>query len=539
MTSQYIYAGLAVFVLLLVIRSRRPSRSSLPLPPGPPGVPLIGNVLQTPKETPWVHYYEWSKKYGPVMYLNMAGQPLIIINSLKAAQDLLSRRGAHYSDRPHLVVAGDLVTKGLHILLRHYDARYRLHQRLHSPVVTPGAAINYRPLMELESRQLIHDILTNSDKDGSKGIDWGHWFERAMCSTVYALVYGYRLKTGHEESITTAKYVQAQAVKIMQPGRYLVDAFPSLNHLPGPLAPWKAEAEALWQLEVNLHLENLRRGRESPAWNIATHLSQSAEAVDMAPEELAFNVGTLADAALDTSSMTLNWLVVAWLAEGAAAAGTAKRVLDDVVGRDRMPQFDDQPRLAYIMAVVHELMRWRPTIAGGIPHRYTGAADDDFCGHRIPAGAFVIANHWGIARDESVYGPNVESFVPERWLPDADEEVDVKTNNGVKELYSTVFGYGRRVCVGQHVARQILFMTVARVLWAFDVESAVDGETGEQIVIDPLAVTPGLSIKPRPFNAIFRPRGSWVRSLIEKEGNTHSADIDAILDQIAVERSGK
>lgn len=192
MASQYIYAGLAVFILVLLIRSRRSSSrssSSLPLPPGPPGAPLIGNILQTPKETPWVHYYEWSKKYGPVMYLNMAGQPLIIINSLKAAQDLLSRRGAHYSDRPHLVVAGDLVTKGLHILLRHYDARYRLHQRLHSPVVTPGAAINYRPLMELESRQLIRDILTNSDEGSSKGIDWGHWFERAMCSTVYVGQY--------------------------------------------------------------------------------------------------------------------------------------------------------------------------------------------------------------------------------------------------------------------------------------------------------------------------------------------------------------
>ncbi|KAI4594709.1 hypothetical protein KJ359_007512 [Pestalotiopsis sp. 9143b] len=541
MPGQYIYTGLALLVILLLkhIYSRPSSRGRLPLPPGPPGAPLIGNVLQTPKDAPWIHYYDLSKKYGEVMHLNMAGQPVMILNSLRAAQDLLSRRGAQYSDRPHLVVAGDLVTRGLHILLRHYDARYRLHQRLQAPVVAPGAAAGYRPLMELESRQLLYNILTESDKDGGRGIDYGHWFERAICSNVYALVYGYRLKTGREESIVTAKYVQAQAVEIMQPGRYLVDAFPSLNHLPAPLAPWKAEAEALWRLEVNLHLDNLRRGRESPNWNIAKHLARSPEAVDMTPEELAFNVGTLADAALDTSSMTLNWLVVAWLAEGKNGwVARAQRDLDEVVGRERMPHFDDQPRLAYIWAVLHELLRWRPVIAGGIPHRYMGAADDEFRGYRIPAGSFVIANHWGIARDESVYGPNVESFVPERWMPN-DEETDVKMNNGIKELYSTVFGYGRRVCVGQNVARQMLFMAIARLLWAFDVETAVDGDTGEKIEIDPLAVTPGLSIKPRPFNAIFRPRGPWVRDLVEKEGYTHSADIGDILDQIALEKMTK
>lgn len=187
MASQYIYTGLALLLVLLLrhIYSRPSARGRLPLPPGPPGAPPIGNVLQTPKEAPWIHYFDLSKQYGEVMHLNMAGQPVMILNSLQAAQDLLSRRGAQYSDRPHLVVAGDLVTRGLHILLRHYDARYRLHQRLQSPVVAPGAAVGYRPLMELESRQLLYDILTESDKGGGRGIDYGHWFERAICSNVY------------------------------------------------------------------------------------------------------------------------------------------------------------------------------------------------------------------------------------------------------------------------------------------------------------------------------------------------------------------
>lgn len=59
------------------------------------------------------------------MHLNILGQSIIILSSVKAASDLLSKRGAWYSDRPRLVVANEMALKGMHILLRPYDDKYK------------------------------------------------------------------------------------------------------------------------------------------------------------------------------------------------------------------------------------------------------------------------------------------------------------------------------------------------------------------------------------------------------------------------------
>lgn len=129
------------------------------LPPGPQGLPIIGNALQMPRRLPWLEFHRMSSEYGPVMYMNLAGQSAIILSTYQAAHELLSARSALYSDRPRVVMAGELACRGMHTLLRPYDARYKLHQRMATPFLKPSAANRYRPLQELESRQLLFDLL--------------------------------------------------------------------------------------------------------------------------------------------------------------------------------------------------------------------------------------------------------------------------------------------------------------------------------------------------------------------------------------------
>lgn len=337
--------GLSRLAISLV---RRPPET---LPPGPKPAPLIGNIHQLPKNLPWLHLYHWSKKYGPVMHLSMGGQPLIVLSTNKAARDLLSKCSARYSDRPRMVMAGELVTKGMHMLLRPYDDRYRLHQRMEAPLLNLRAASFYRPLQDVESRQLLFDVLGEWDKYGEKGIDFHHHHERAMASTIYCLIYGYRLNTGYEKELMDAKKVQAEFARTGQVGSYIVDSFPSLNHLPRFLAPWKREAEGLYELERQLHLGNLEKGLANPGWNFSKHMKVSPEGKDMPTEELAFDLGILADAGLDTSTVALDWFIVAWITSGTQWVKKAQKLLDAVVGRDRLPAFEDRPRLAYIDAI--------------------------------------------------------------------------------------------------------------------------------------------------------------------------------------------
>ncbi|RDW86505.1 cytochrome P450 [Aspergillus mulundensis] len=540
-TLLFIFSSLLI-ARLLIFLSRRPSS---PLPPGPKPLPLIGNIHQLPKSLQWLHLYHWSKKYGPIMHLSMGGKPLIILSTHQAAHDLLNKRSSRYSDRPRMVMAGELVTKNMHMLLRPYNERYRLHQRMEAPLLTLKAASGYRPLQDIESRQLLFDVLWDWNEFGEKGVDFHHHHERAMASTIYCLNYGYRLKTGHEKALLDGKKVQAEFARTGQVGAYIVDSFPFLNYLPKLLAPWKKEGEELYELERQLHVGNLEKGLNvSKGWNFAKAMKASPESNDMSTEELAFDLGILADAGLDTSTVALDWFIVAWITSGVRLGWVlkAQKLLDEVVGRNRLPTFKDRPKLAYIDAIASETLRWRPVVVGGVPH-FT-KTEDTYMGYHIPANSIVLGNAFAITRDESVFGEDVDDFIPERWLAnptspssDINGTIDVcgMNTSALKDLPQTGFGFGRRVCTGRLIARNQLFIQMARMLWAFEVEAGVvDERSGERHKVDDMDCTEGFVTLPKPFRAAMRPRGEWVEDVILESGDTHGVDHGDILEMARI-----
>ena len=101
--------ALALLTLLLLWRLLRPSSSALPLPPGPPGLPIVGNLFDMPKSYDWLHYAALNKQYGPINSLRALGQTIIILNTSRVISDLMDKRQAIYSDRPQMRFSGELV----------------------------------------------------------------------------------------------------------------------------------------------------------------------------------------------------------------------------------------------------------------------------------------------------------------------------------------------------------------------------------------------------------------------------------------------
>jgi hypothetical protein len=127
-------AGVAISLVCFLVLSRRLKNVQLPLPPGPEGLPLIKNLYDVPEEYPWLTYAAWGRKYGKyldyplshyiltpciisdsdIIHLNVLGNHIVILNTARAATELLMKKSAIYSDRS---VLQSLIGHGYSIVL--------------------------------------------------------------------------------------------------------------------------------------------------------------------------------------------------------------------------------------------------------------------------------------------------------------------------------------------------------------------------------------------------------------------------------------
>ena len=187
-------------------------------------------------------------------------------------------------------------------------------------------------------------------------------------------------------------------------------------------------------------------------------------------------------AGFETTSTTLKWWALAMVVFPEVQR-RAQAELDAVVGRARPPTFADAPRLLYVRAVIKEVLRWRPAVERGAPHK--AAEDDRYEGTFIPKGATCMANIWHCNHDREIFGDDADDFKPERHLDVNSEEVPPgpRETNGEGHVG---FGFGRRVCVGKHLANDSLFIMTTRILWAATLKCARD-ENGKVLPPDPNA----------------------------------------------------
>jgi len=182
----------------------------------------------------------------------------------------------------------------------------------------------------------------------------------------------------------------------------------------------------------------------------------------------------------------------------------AQAEIDVVIGRDRLPTFDDRPRLPYIGALCKELMRWQMVGPIGSPH--SSSKDDFYKGFFIPKGSIMVANAWAILHDPEIY-PDPEEFKPERFL---NEDGTVRDDPRL----ALAFGVGKRICPGRHLVDATLFIVASSVLSVFNVAKAKDENGNEIPVKAAMQVSNGLVIHPVKFACSIVPRDKAAADLI-------------------------
>ncbi|KZV97529.1 cytochrome P450 [Exidia glandulosa HHB12029] len=492
-------AFLVVALVFAVDQLRRKRERSARLPPGPPGVPLFGNTFQVAPVHPWKQFYELSKQYGPVMRLQLGGQTTIILSSYEAAQGILTAHAADTASRPRQYVASDLASGGMRLLFIPHGPRWRLMRRALHSGVSIRAAESYAPMQEAESAILLHDILTAPTPER---YDAGTAIRRFTTSIVTTAAYARRSATGQEENVQRLYECMATIARLGRPGSNIVQYVSWFEYLPGWLAPWRAEAEDAHKKELGLFKAMFQRARaEEGPMCFARELAEKQEEMELNDSEASYLVGSLFGAGSDTTAGSFLSLIQLLIANPEVQR-LAQAEIDAVTGGDRLPLVSDIPRMPYVRGCVKEVLRIRPVTSGGSPHLAT--ADIAYGDYIIPAGSVVQGNHWAINRDLDKFS-DPEEFRPDRW--DAKEPME----EGIGS-----FGYGRRVCPGQHVAVRTLFIATARLLFGFDLKLAKD-ESGNDIPIDPNAYSNGFNSVPLPFPAAFIPRDADRATVIKAE----------------------
>ncbi|KAL0930847.1 cytochrome [Colletotrichum truncatum] len=518
-----VLAGVALLTILYIVSSRAKNANSSPKPLK---LPIIGDLHSSPLEKPLLHWDAWTKIQGPVATPRLFGiVPFVVLNTAEAATELFSKRSAYYSNRPSSVsmemITGAGPGKSRFTLMHDYDSHLKLHHRMLSPSLGALAAPRYQPLMELESKQLLRDVL--SSRPGDKGelvmksTEIYPLLERTQGSVILGLHYGIRVPS-HDDSLFSEVVDTQHKVTYVAANPSLVDFIPPLRRLPAIISPWHRAADKLFIAQKELYSKLLERGTNEPGWNatkqaraVATKHMEAGSVPDL---DLAFTLATSIQGGMETGPRQMLWLLVA-VQENPGFMAKAHAVLDEVVGWDRLPRFADRPKLAYIDAVVSEVMRWRPISPGSIPRR--ADREDELNGTRIAKGATLFANAWAIGRDSKVFSEekgDLGTFVPERWL---DGNARVRT-----DLPLAVFGQGRRSCLGKRVALDNTFMMVASLLWAFDIVAI------EKIDTMAMDVT-GFMTVPSEFKFSFKPRGPWVQEVIQREWDAAETDLEKVM----------
>ncbi|KZT64716.1 cytochrome P450 [Daedalea quercina L-15889] len=502
---------IAVFLSLLTayVFWRLVSRKSLP--PGPTGLPFIGNTLQMPKNREWVAYGQLAKKYGDVMHMTVLGKSIIVLTSREAILDLLEKKGTIYADRPIIPMGSEMIGYSRITILCPYGTRLKESRKLITNAVNARSAPDIHRVAEVKILRLLPKLLA-SPTDFKSHLRW------FIAGVVLQITHGHDVQDlGTDPLCQLAGVVNAQFSAVLVPGKFLVDSFPLLRYIPAwfPGAGFKAFANDARRSLNRLLDEPYNQVKEQITRGTATE-SFTSKLIENNPnpseeELLIYKMSSTqfyaAGADTTASSLESLFLILALYPE---VQRKAQAELDALLGSTRLPKCSDRDKLPYVSGLVKEVHRWIPVFPLAIPHKVM--QDDMYKGYHIPKGATVVANSWAVLHDPSIY-PDPFEVKPERYLNQKIEDVN-------PDPVYFAFGYGRRYCPGRILADDMVFIVAATILATFNVTNA-RSLSGESILKD--VQSDGGSINhPPPFTCTVTPRSADVAHFISNSLSSHN-----------------
>ncbi|XP_012254145.2 methyl farnesoate epoxidase-like [Athalia rosae] len=470
-------------------------------PPGPRGLPLVGNILDLKRlvEETKFHYRAWNRlaeSYGAIVGLKLGlSEPMIIVSGKEAVTEILNRE--EFDGRPDGFIFRHR-TQGVRRGVIFTDGTIWKEQRRFAVKNLREFGFGKRTMENMivdEALTLVKIIERKSKSRTIRNVN--KIATVAVLNSLWCLTSGIRYDqekedAGLEEMLQTIDDV----FKDSDVSGGIITYFPFLRYLIPVYSGFNARNERqnrLWDFFgkfVAEHKISRKKGStEEPRDLIDAYLAEiesqppNSESSFNEPQLIAL-VKDLFTAGVETTSNTVGFGLL-YLVANQTVQEKIHEEIDRVIGRDSPPTLEMQNRMPYLNATIAEVFRLSNVGPTTIPHR--AMADTELLGYEIKKNYVILPNLHSVHNDKSHWG-DPENFRPERFL---DENGNFQNDPWVMS-----FSAGRRKCPGEKLARNSLFLFLSCLLQKFRFESP-HGET-----IPSLDGVNGFTISPPNFNAV-------------------------------------
>ncbi|KAK3099270.1 hypothetical protein FSP39_001939 [Pinctada imbricata] len=385
----------------------------------------------------------------------------VFLNTLDVVIEAMVKKKADFADRPS-TKSGDLFTEGgKDIAFAPYSATWKFQKKV------AGKALRYY-MQGTNLEDMINDVCEKVFERMSKETEPFHvneYINKLVIHMLFNMCFGRKCNLDSKE---VARILKMNVDALEKFGSGLIeDIFPAITYVY-KTASWR-ELEVISDEFLSFVRKELREHKDTFDSN---NIRDYTDSILLA--RLEAETGERED---DVAMLSDIYIV---------------QILSDIFSeKGKSPSASDRPNLCFTEACIMETMRMGAVAGIGVPH--STLCDSSVGGYDIPKGTMVFINHWALHNDSNFW-KDVDKFDPYRYLT-KEGKMDMKPDSWLP------FSAGRRVCLGEPVARTELLLIAANLLqtFRFKAPSGVIHEAQAQFA------GPGFEV-PEPYKVVIEKR---------------------------------
>ena len=465
--------------------------------PGPKPAPLIGNILELDTKRPYITIEKWRKEHGEVFKFRLLGSTIVVLASYEAIYEALVKRKNDFAGRPKLFRFGFLsnnyqdlgfdspnpkwtqLRKSLTKYMKMYDTGLHRLENITNEVI----------------KGLVQEI---KDLNGSAFDPRDHIYN-SVTNIMFVLLIGKKFSRDSLE-FNMFKTTEQLGIYVSAPvgkGTEL-DVFPWLRYLGSSSYETIKKFNSYRDIFYNKLVDHVFGDdtNEASESSLLKHLK--GHEGELGEARVRNGLGEILLAGTTTTTITFT-ILLNILLQNPTIQKRIQDEIDSVIGDQRQPELRDKDQMPYSRATIFEALRYSSILPLGLPHCTT--ADTHIGGVSIPKNTQVLMSLWSLHSREE-YWDSPGEFKPERFL---DDEGDLVPADHINRKRLLPFGAGARVCIGETMARNRLFLMLTNVLQNFDLVQ--DPEKGF-VSYDPRTYIFGLASQPLHYTVKMIPRNN-------------------------------